>query len=282
MQKSSKTKTPFNPYRTTIKSVKQETSDIKTYTMSFLDEDASENFSHKPGQFNMLSIPGVGECAASISSPPNGNGEFNHTVRAAGRVTGKLATFDSGATVGIRGPYGRPWPMEQLKDNNVIIVAGGIGFAPLRPVIAQIHANRQLYRNVEILYGTKKVEDILYGDEFGGWQKNYIDMLLTVDKGSKSEWPYHVGVVTTLFDRLKSGPSDSIALLCGPEVMMQFCVIELLRSGFSEEQIYISLERRMDCGIRMCGHCMLGPKFVCQDGPVFQYSEVKGLFGYVY
>jgi NAD(P)H-flavin reductase len=273
--------TPLKPFQALIESIKKETSDVKTYVLSITDEQATANFKFKPGQFNMLSIRGLGESAVSISSLPSGNGEFTHTVRSVGRVTNKLATLEEGATLGIRGPYGRPWPIKTLAGKNVIIVAGGIGVAPLKPIILTILKNRGLYKNVEVLYGVKKAEDFLFKEEFDLWRKNGINISLTVDKGSVKKWPYHVGVVTTLFENLTSGHSNSIALMCGPDVMMQFSTLELLRSGFSTDQIYLSLERRMDCGIRMCGHCMLGPKFVCHDGPVFPYSDVKELFGYV-
>lgn len=280
MQKALK-ETPFLPYQTKIKSIKDETNDVKTYTMGFMDDEMHHHYNYKPGQFNMLSIAGLGECAVSLSSTPNGEGEFTHTVRSVGRVTNKLSTLESGSIIGIRGPYGRPWPIDELVGKNVIIVAGGIGLAPLRPVVLNIINNRNMYKKVELLYGVKMADQFLFTDEYQEWQKNNVDVNLTVDMGSTNEWPYHTGVVTTLFDKLKSRPANTVALLCGPDVMMQFCTLELLRSGFSDNQIFLSLERRMDCAVRMCGHCMLGPKFVCQDGPVFNYSEIKGLFGYV-
>lgn len=277
MKSLSKLKNPFSPLQTVIKDIKQETHDIKTYTMEF--ENGAGSLNYEPGQFNMLSIPGVGECAVSLSSNPNGNGEFKHTIRAVGRVTGVLAAMNKGAVVGIRGPYGTTWPMDNLKGQNVIVVAGGIGIAPLRPVIYSVLENLGDYKSLNILYGAKKVEDMLFRDEFDSWEKQGANLLLTLDAGDQNEWPYHTGVVTTLFDKLEFSPSDSTALLCGPDIMMKFSTVDLLKQGFSTEQVYLSLERRMDCAVQMCGHCMLGHFFVCKDGPVFSYKELKGVFG---
>lgn len=273
----SKIKNPFAPVQTVIRNIKEETYDIKTYTMAFMN--GPRRFEFKPGQFNMLSIPGVGECAASFSAASNGDGEFKHTIRSVGRVTNILSGMGEGDVVGIRGPYGTTWPMEKLVGKDVILVAGGIGIAPLRPVVRSILDNMDNYRSLNILYGSKTIDDMLYKDEFESWENKGANLLLTLDNGNPVEWPYHKGVVTTLFENLTVTPSESAALICGPDIMMKFSTIELLKQGFSEDQIYLSLERRMDCAVQMCGHCMLGHFFVCKDGPVFSYRELKGVFG---
>lgn len=268
---------PFIPAKAVIKDIKTETKDIKTYTIS-PETGMARHWKFEPGQFNMLSISGVGEFAVSFSSAEP-NGDFKHTVKAVGRVTTSLARLKTGDFVGIRGPYGTYWPTGQFNGKNVLIVAGGIGIAPLHGVIQQIIKNKNDYKSLNILYGAKKLEDMLFKDKYENWEKEGANLLLTLDEGEPDKWPYHTGVVTALFKKLSIKPSETIALICGPEIMMRFCVIELLKQGYLADQIYISLERRMDCAIQMCGHCMLGHFFICKDGPVFSYEKVKGVFG---
>lgn len=274
-----RTKSPFIPDMAVIKEVKTETYDIKTFTLSLPNNSQKERLDFMPGQFNMLSLPGVGEFAASFSSAANSNGQFKHTVRSVGRVTACLSRLKDGDFVGIRGPYGTHWPLERFTGKNILIVAGGIGIAPLRGVIETILKDVNKYKSLNILYGAKKMEDMLYRGEYEEWEKQGASLLLTLDKGDPSRWPYHTGVVTTLFDRLDILSSETVAFICGPEIMMRFCVIELVKQGYSPDQIYLSLERRMDCATAMCGHCMFGHFFICKDGPVFSYEELKGVFG---
>lgn len=268
---------PFVPTKAIIRDIKIETADIKTYTIS-LENGSAWRQKFEPGQFSMLSIPGIGEFAVSFSAVES-NGDFKHTVKAVGKVTASLARLRTGDFVGIRGPYGTYWPIGELRGKNVLIVAGGIGIAPLRGVIQHVIKNKNDYKSLNILYGAKKLEDMLFKDEYENWEKEGANLLLTLDKSEQDKWPYHTGVVTTLFEKLSIKPSETIAMICGPETMMRFCIIELLKQGYVSEQIYLSLERRMDCAIQMCGHCMLGHFFICKDGPVFSYEVVKGVFG---
>jgi NAD(P)H-flavin reductase len=275
-------KNPLKPERVVIKGIRKQTNDTTTYTMAFEDNGIQANYSFQPGQFNMVSLFGIGEAPVSLSSEPDRKDSFDHTVRAVGSVTKALARVQEGDIVGIRGPYGSSWPVEEARGKNILIVAGGIGLAPLRPFITYMQGNRSQFGKLEILYGAQTPQDLLFADEFEAWQSENSKVFLTADRVPKGVvWIHKVGVVTTLFDKVTISPERSIVLTCGPEVMMKFVVIELLRRGFSEDQIYISLERSMKCGVAMCGHCQMGPKYICHDGPVFAYKEIRGLFGVV-
>lgn len=275
-------KNPLKPERVVIKGIKKQTYDTTTYTMAFEDNGIQASYSFQPGQFNMVSLFGIGEAPISLSSEPQRKDSFDHTVRAVGSVTKALARLQEGDIVGIRGPYGSSWPIEEARGKDILIVAGGIGLAPLRPFITYMLSNPSQFGKSEILYGAQTPQDLLFADEFKAWQSGNTKVFLSADRVPKGVvWIHKVGVVTTLFDKVTITPEKSVVLTCGPEIMMKFVVIELLRRGFSEDQIYISLERRMECGVAMCGHCQIGPKYVCQDGPVFAYKEIRDLFGVV-
>jgi NAD(P)H-flavin reductase len=199
----------------------------------------------------------------------------------AGRVTTALSRLSVGDTVGLRGPYGHPWPLAELRGKDVTIIVGGTGCACIKPAINILVDHRDEFRSATILYGAKSAPELLFADEFDRWRDRGVDVYATIDKGDKRDWPFHVGVVTTLFDRLKKPDGRSATLMSGPDIMMRFCVVDLLNRGWSAESIWLSLERRMDCAVQMCGHCQLGPKYVCQDGPVFNYKDVENLFGVV-
>lgn len=268
---------PFKPERALIRGVQKETYDTTTYTLSFEDARVREEFAFQPGQFNMITLFGIGEAPVSISSDPDEGPTFQHTVRHVGNVTNALARLKVGDAVGVRGAYGTGWPMELLRGRNVLIVAGGIGLAPLRPVITQILRQRRDFGRVELLYGARTPADILYTPQFPRWQEE-IKLYQTVDVVPDGySWEQRVGVVTTLFGEMESQPADTVVLTCGPEIMMKFVVKGLLTRGFLSDQIYVSLERRMSCGVKKCGKCQIGPKFVCRDGPVFAYAELMGL-----
>jgi len=255
----------------------RETYDTTTYVLEFLDSSQNARFSFYLGQFNMISVLGVGEAPISISSGPGDKGIFHHTVRHVGNVTRALERMEPGDRVYVRGPYGRGWPMNRLYGKDVLIVAGGIGLAPLRPVIRAILAERGRYKKVLVFYGARTPEDLLFKREFDDWDSE-LDLLVSVDTLNGSEpGRYTVGVVTTLFPRISVTPRLSTVLMCGPEVMMRYAVRDLLELGFSRDQIYLSLERRMNCGIGKCGKCQIGPLFVCRDGPVFSYAELSGM-----
>lgn len=279
VKKVSPEKNPWEPQKVIIKAIKQQTKDTTTYTFAFVDSSIQEAYTYDPGVFNMISIFGIGEAPISISSCADVKESFDHTIRAVGNVTNALAKLQVEDIVGIRGPYGTGWPVEEMKGKNVLLVAGGIGLAPLRPVIKYIQARRDQYNYFEILYGARTPNDMLFTDEFDEWRKiPNTRLFLTVDFVPPGvEWGHNVGVVTTLFDKMASKPENTMMVTCGPEIMMRFVVRGLLARGFSPEQIYVSLERRMSCGIKKCGNCQIGPVFVCQDGPVFKYGDIKDL-----
>jgi NAD(P)H-flavin reductase len=234
-------------------------------------------FSFVPGQFNMVYSFGIGESAISISSDPAKPNILAHTIHRVGIVTSALSKVKRGDLIGIRGPFGRGWPLEEAVGKDVCIATGGIGLAPLRPVIYSLIRRRDAFRRIIILYGARSPLDLLYRVELEQWSKlPNIEVITTVDRGDWT-WKGYIGVVTNLFSYIKMDSRETIAMVCGPEVMMKFTVEELQRRGLTPEQIYISMERNMKCGVGLCGHCQFGPKFICKDGPVFRLPEVYHL-----
>src|SRR5579863_5089968 len=265
---------PMIPRPMRIEALRQDTHD--TFTMEF--KPGSE-FSFSPGQFNMMYIFGVGEVPISISSHPEEKFAFQHTVRSVGTATKELKRLKKGDTVGIRGPFGSPWPVAEAAGRDCLLLAGGIGLAPLRPVIYRILAEREKYRRVAVLYGTRTAKDILFARELKSWRDKFdVDVHLTIDRG-EANWRGNVGVVTTLIARAAFDPANTIAMTCGPEVMMRFSLLEMQRRGIPAERVYLSMERNMKCAVGFCGHCQYGPTFVCKDGPVFRFDRIAGIFG---
>ncbi|MFQ6066687.1 MAG: FAD/NAD(P)-binding protein [bacterium] len=266
----------LRPFMARITFIRKETHDTSTYRLQFKGSSA---FSFLPGQFNMVGIPGLGEAPISFSSNPGEKDEFEHTIRAVGRVTQTIAHRKEGDRLQIRGPYGRGWPIGEARGKNILVVAGGIGMAPLRGFLLHIWKNRHDFGKVVILYGARTPEDLLFREELPRWQKKpNTQLLLTVDQiPPRTQWEENQGVVTTLFDRVKLSPDNTLALICGPEIMMRFVAVGFLQRGYPSSRLYLSLERRMRCGIGQCGHCQIGPKYVCRDGPVFSYREIRGL-----
>lgn len=263
------------PYR--IQRVRQETDD--TFTLEILPEDSSKGFSFAPGQFNMLYVFGVGEVPISISSDPDDAPLLKHTTRVVGTVTKAMRKLKRGEIMGIRGPFGSHWPVEEATGRDVVIVAGGIGLAPLRPALYRLMAEREKFRRIVLLYGTRTPEDMLYRHELEQWRGKFdLEIEVTVDRAA-STWRGNVGVVTTMIPRAPFSPSNTFAMICGPEVMMRFTVMELLKRGVAAERIYLSAERNMKCGIGFCGHCQYGPTFVCKDGPVFAFPSIAPILG---
>ncbi|MCL6471442.1 MAG: FAD/NAD(P)-binding protein [Firmicutes bacterium] len=269
-----------NPYVThpaMITDILQETAETKTYTFEFAKQERS--FVFIPGQFNMISLPGFGEGPFSIASSPLQKGTFKHTIRTAGSLTRQINRLNIGDIVGVRGPYGRGWPVNLAKDKDLLIIAGGIGLAPFRGLIDMIIEQRDGFGEVEIMYGSRKPENLIFTRDYDSWRSaSNIRLFLTVDEVPKGvEWPYEQGVVTNLLNFSKIDPANALALICGPEIMMRFIVRSLLIRGFAEGNIFVSMERRMECGMAKCGRCMIGPKYVCTDGPVFSYGDAKTL-----
>lgn len=232
-----------------------------------------------PGQFAMLYAPGVGEVPISFSGDPALPGVTTHTIRAVGPVSRALCALRSGQAMGWRGPYGRPWPLEDVPaGSDVVVVAGGIGLAPLRPAMLRLLADRARFGRVLLLYGARTPGELLFRREVERWRSRLdVEIEVTVDYGDE-EWHGNVGVVTTLIPRATFDPGQAVALVCGPEVMMRFTVADLRKRGLPPERIYISQERNMHCGVGLCGRCQFGPYFICRDGPVFSYAAVERFF----
>lgn len=249
-----------------------------TFTLLLDPPAGAEKFNFLPGQFNMLYVFGFGESAISISSDPRKPNMIAHTIHRVGSVTSRLAQMKRGDFIGLRGPYGSAWPIDELRGKDIIIVTGGIGLAPLRPAIYSLFHRRSEFGRIILLYGARSPLDLLYRVELEEWEKKHqIEILVTVDRGD-STWKGHIGVVTHLMSYIKIDARETAALVCGPEIMMQFSVAELLQRGIPETQIYLSMERNMKCAVGVCGHCQFGPYFMCKDGPVFVYPRVKSLF----
>ena len=260
-----------------IVDIKQEAEGISTYWLDFVDQELQNNFRFQPGQFNMLYLPGYGESAISISSDPEASGQLGHTIRFVGNVTRAFSRLRPGARVGVRGPFGTSWPMESSKGKDIVLATGGIGLAPLRPVIYSILNHRQEYGRVTLVYGARTPRDLLYTDEFEAWEQQDINTIITVDRADET-WRGHVGVVPMQFYRLRIKPEQTAVFSCGPEIMMRFVVYEALARRIPPEEIYLSLERNMKCGQGFCGHCQLGPFFICKDGPVYDYATLEPFF----
>ena len=246
-----------------------------TFTVELAPKDGETNFSFLPGQFNMLYIFGVGEIPISISGNPQQPNRLIHTTRAVGTVTNAMQKLKVGDSVGVRGPYGKDWSVDVAIGHDVVVVAGGIGLAPLRPALYQILAQRELYGKVVLLYGTRSPEDILFRKELERWRSRFdLDVYVTVDYGD-AKWRGNIGVVTNLIPKAPFDPLHTIAMVCGPEVMMRFTAQGLIKRGVAQDNIYVSMERNMKCAIGFCGHCQFGPHFICKDGPVYPYSGIE-------
>jgi len=233
---------------------------------------------HKPGQFVEVSLFGVGEAPISISSSPSrSNGKFELCVRQVGDVTKALHQLGEGANIGVRGPFGSGFPVDEFQGRDILFAPGGLGLAPARSVINQVLDHRRKYGRVIILYGAKTPSELLFKEELQEWGKrNDIEFHVTVDKADK-EWVGNVGVITTLFPKVTVNPRNTVAITIGPPVMYRFVLMELLGKGIPEDQIWVSLERRMKCGVGKCGHCQIDHYYCCQDGPSFNYAQIKGV-----
>lgn len=261
-------KNPLLPFRAVIKGIKKESEGVRTYNLSLKEGE----FNALPGQFNMLGYPGVGEAPISLSSI--GKNTFEHTIRAVGRVTDFLESLQKGDEVFLRGPYGSAWPIDEAKGKDLILVAGGLGVAPLRPVIQTLLKDRMSFGNITLIFGARNPEGILFMDEIMRWQSQ-ISVILTVDEiGQGKVWRYNTGIVVSFMEGILKQPEKTLSFICGPELMMRFVSRKLLSMGLPASRIYVSVERRMKCGIAQCGHCQMGSKFVCKDGPVFPYKDI--------
>ena len=265
---------PFVPQLYRVGRVRRELADTTTLELAPLDGSRP---AFEPGQFNMLYVFGVGEVAISISGAANA-ASFVHTVRDVGAVSAAIAKLKTGATIGLRGPFGTSWPVNTAEGADVVFVAGGLGLAPLRPAIYHVLANRARYGRVVILVGSRNPKDLLYRRELQQWRQRLdVDIEVTVDHAD-ADWYGNVGVVPALIRRAAFDRHDAVALVCGPEVMMRFTVNALQEADVAPDRIYLSMERNMKCAIGLCGHCQFGPVFVCKDGPVMRFDRIAEIF----
>lgn len=269
---------PMQPRLFQVAHFQPETYD--TFTLTLLPAPGEPPLAYAAGQFNMLYVFGVGEVPISISGDPAHPERLVHTIRAVGPVTQALSQLRKGDWLGLRGPYGVPWPVEQAAGGDVLLVAGGVGLAPLRPAIYQLLANRDKYGRLTLLYGGRTPQDLLYFHELEKWRGRFdFEVQVTVDSPTgRREWHGQVGVVSTLISRAGYDLTQTTALICGPEIMMHFSILELQKCGLPLDRIYLSMERNMKCGLGWCGHCQWGPLFVCRDGPVFRFDRVQTWF----
>lgn len=265
---------PMVPLPLNVSRVHRESSD--TVTLAIAASDPGWSFT--PGQFNMLYAFAIGEVPISMSGDPGRTGEIVHTIKAVGAVTQALCRMRRGTAIGVRGPYGNPWPVADARGMDLILVAGGVGLAPLRPVIYHVLAHRADYGRVALLVGARTPEDLLFRRDVARWTRRDDLVVRTIVDRADATWKGRVGVVPALLDDLAIDPPRTAAMICGPEVMMRFTVSALGRRGLRDEQISLSLERNMKCAVGFCGHCQYGPSFLCKDGPVLGLDRIRSLF----
>ena len=257
-----------------VKSIVHNNEDVFTLVLS--KEKGGKELPFLPGQFNMLYLFGFGEVAISICGDPALNEGLVHTIHSVGNVTEGLQKLKVGDELGVRGPFGTHWSLEK-KGCDVLVIAGGLGMPPLRPAMLHLEAYRQDYKKITLLYGTRTPYQILYGDDLRRWEEMGIDVCVTVDQGDNS-WNGQMGVVTQLIPSHLRHPANTLVLICGPEVMIHSAIKVLLQSAIDPSMVYLSMERNMQCGVGFCGHCQFGPYFLCKDGPVFSYAQIKQWF----
>lgn len=265
---------PWQAHTVTLARITPEVEGVATYDLTFKDPVFRAAYRFAPGQFNMLYLPGAGEIAISISDDPARSDSLSHTVRVAGNVTRALCAMQVGETLGLRGPFGSSWPLTECVGRDVVLVCGGIGLPPLRPAIYTMLRDRSKFRRITLMCGARSPETLLYTREFEAWSRQGLEIQTTVDRHAPG-WQGNVGVVTQLLEQSTSfEPSNTTLFCCGPEVMMRFTVRAAQRRGMSTSQVWVSTERNMQCAVGLCGHCQLGPAFICKDGPVFRYDKI--------
>jgi NAD(P)H-flavin reductase len=264
----------FLPTAYRIRRRRRETAD--TWTLELEPAAGGEVLRFAPGQFTMVYAFGAGEVPISISGDPGRTDRLVHTIRVAGATTRAICSVKRGGVLGIRGPYGTAWPVERAEGGDLVIAAGGIGLAPLRPALYAALERRDAFRRVVLLYGGRSPDQLLYTSELERWRSAGADVHVTVDRAG-DQWRGPVGVVTTLLERADFDPAAATALVCGPEVMIRFTAAGLVASGVPPERVHLSLERNMKCALGQCGRCQFGPVFVCGDGPVFSYAAIEPL-----
>ena len=267
----------YLPYLMTIEKVIKEAPGVKTYRLKFQDEAEAEAFAFKAGQFGEYSAFGEGESTFCIASSPTRKGYIECTFRDTGRVTSGLASLEEGSTMGFRGPYGNVFPMEEWKGKNLLFIAGGIALPPMRCVIWNALDMRENFKDITIVYGAKTVNDLVYKSELKEWSdRPDVKMVTTVDPGGENaDWKGEIGFVPTVVDKVAPSAENTIAIVCGPPIMIKFTFQVLEKLGFKDDQIYTTLENRMKCGVGKCGRCNVGKLYICKDGPVFSKEELN-------
>lgn len=255
----------------------QESDSIFTLRLRFADPARQAEYRFQPGQFNMVYLPGAGEVPISLSSDPEERADFAHTIRVAGRVTKGLDKLKRGDEVGLRGPYGRGWPLDSSEGKDVVIVTGGLGCAPVVAVIHYVLKRRERFRRLIILQGVKHSHDLIWRASYERWSQAPNTQVLIAANATEALWPWHVGSPVDLVSQADFDSAHAVAMICGPEGMMVAAAKALVARGLEEGNIHVSLERNMQCALGLCGHCQMGGKFLCKDGPVFAYDEVKFL-----
>jgi NAD(P)H-flavin reductase len=269
----------YKPELMVIKNIVDETNDTRTFKLQFKDEETAKSFSFKAGQFGEYSLFGEGESTFCIASSPTRNGYIECSFKKVGKVTSALTKLDVGDVIGFRGPYGNYFPVEEMKGKNVLFIAGGIGLAPVRCVIWNVLDLRKDFKDVTIVYGARSVDDLVYKNELDEWQSMPdVQTVVTVDPGGQSnDWKGEVGFVPAIVEKVAPQSENTIAIVCGPPIMIKFTIPVLTKLGFAEENIITTLENRMKCGLGKCGRCNVGNVYVCKDGPVFTYQQLKSL-----
>lgn len=272
---------PLRPLPAIIRSVTPETPGVFTLRVEFEDTELRDSYRVAPGQFNMLYVMGAGEVPISVSGAADEGPGVAHTIRAVGRVTRALEALRVGSVIGVRGPYGSRWPLDQAVGRDVVVVAGGLGLAPLRLALRSLLARRDEYGRLVLIYGARQPSDLLYTAEYPDWKRLGLEVRVTVDRADPS-WTGDVGVVPLLLRRLRLDPERTVLFTCGPEIMMRLSVAEAIADRVLARDVYVSLERNMQCAVGMCGHCQLGPDFLCKDGPVLAYPKVARFLNQAY
>ncbi|TFG02289.1 MAG: heterodisulfide reductase subunit F [Promethearchaeota archaeon] len=270
---------PYIPMLTEVVSITSENkvNDIKTIELKFKKEEDYKNFAYIPGQFAEISLIGKGECPIGIASSPTEEGTIKFTIKKMGTVTSGFHNCEVGDTVGIRGPCGNGWPMEDMKGKNIVVIGGGFAFSTLRSLVLYVldEKYRKDYKDITVIYGNRDSGEVLYQDVLEEWDKrDDINVVLTIDREEEG-WTRKVGFVAAIVKEVAPSPENAVAIICGPPIMIRTAVAELVELGWKDEQILNSLEMRMKCGIGKCGRCNIGNKFVCVDGPVFSLAELK-------
>lgn len=269
---------PYLPREAKILEITHETNSIFTLQLAFSDAHVHALYAFQPGQFNMVYLYGVGEVAISIVSDPDDKSQLSHTIRAVGRVTKAMQQLKTGDFIGLRGPFGRGWPLHQAHGKDIIILTGGLGCAPTVSIINYILNRRSHFGSMKILQGVKHSDDFIFRKHYETWKNSPNTEVHIAADAAGPKWPWAIGYVTDMIKPLSLNPDKTLVMMCGPEMMMRNAITVLTQKGIAEGDIYLSMERNMECGIGQCGHCQYGGYFICKDGPVFAYPQIKDLF----